>query len=456
MKLSENIKRIRKENNLSQEQLAEKLGVSRQAVSKWESGQSYPEMDKVLTICNLFGYNMDELMNENIKEVNDTKQSKINLNKYVDDFFAFITKTVDMFSSMTFKQKIKCLVEQVAYGIVLVCILAIIGSIGSEIVSGLLGGFPSSVYHAIRGVLNSIYILLACILGMTILLHIFKIRYLDYYEIVKENPSAEADQETDTSFVENAHRSKTFLEKKKEKIIIRNPEHAQSKFLTGIVKMVVWCMKVMAIFVATWLAFAFVSLIALMVLSFLFFKTGLVFWGVLLGIISALIIHFILLLIVYNFIVSKKNPKTKIAISFIISFVLAGISIGMILIGITQFHVVDAPTADAQVEDSYSIEMTENLFVHGWDEDIEYIETDTAEVKIVIQHSKYDTTTLRNRNGGLLVICSQSMANFMDAMRDIINDLNHKELKNYYQDPKISVYTSAENIQKMKQNKLEY
>ena len=47
MKLSDNLKRIRKENNLSQEQLAEKLGVSRQAVSKWESEQSYPEMDNM-------------------------------------------------------------------------------------------------------------------------------------------------------------------------------------------------------------------------------------------------------------------------------------------------------------------------------------------------------------------------------------------------------------------------
>ena len=40
MKFSENLKRIRKENNLSQEQLAEKVGVSRQAVSKWESRRS--------------------------------------------------------------------------------------------------------------------------------------------------------------------------------------------------------------------------------------------------------------------------------------------------------------------------------------------------------------------------------------------------------------------------------
>lgn len=51
MKFSENLKRIRKENNLSQEQLAEKVGVSRQSVSKWESrsclsrnGQSFIDL----------------------------------------------------------------------------------------------------------------------------------------------------------------------------------------------------------------------------------------------------------------------------------------------------------------------------------------------------------------------------------------------------------------------------
>ena len=77
MKLPENLKRIRKENGLSQEQFAEKLGVSRQAVSKWESGQSYPEMDKVLSICKMFNYNIDELLNENIKEVAENKKSNI-------------------------------------------------------------------------------------------------------------------------------------------------------------------------------------------------------------------------------------------------------------------------------------------------------------------------------------------------------------------------------------------
>ena len=66
--LSENLKRIRKDNNLSQEQLAEKLGVSRQSVSKWENGEAYPEMDKVLQLCKMFNLNIDELLNQDIKD----------------------------------------------------------------------------------------------------------------------------------------------------------------------------------------------------------------------------------------------------------------------------------------------------------------------------------------------------------------------------------------------------
>ena len=71
MNLSDNLKKIRKDNNLSQEQLAEKLGVSRQSVSKWESGIAYPEMDKVLQLCKMFNLNIDELLNQNISEVKE-------------------------------------------------------------------------------------------------------------------------------------------------------------------------------------------------------------------------------------------------------------------------------------------------------------------------------------------------------------------------------------------------
>ena len=49
MRFSEKLPKLRKNNNLSQEQLAEQLGVSRQAVSKWESEQSTPDIEKLLS-----------------------------------------------------------------------------------------------------------------------------------------------------------------------------------------------------------------------------------------------------------------------------------------------------------------------------------------------------------------------------------------------------------------------
>ena len=69
MVLHENIFKLRRRENLSQEELAEKLGVTRQAVSKWESAQSAPDIDKLLALCKIFNVSADELLTEpNLKE----------------------------------------------------------------------------------------------------------------------------------------------------------------------------------------------------------------------------------------------------------------------------------------------------------------------------------------------------------------------------------------------------
>lgn len=62
MELQERIALARKQAGLSQEQLGEKLGVSRQAVSKWESGQSNPDLTYVAEMCRLFGVSSDWLL----------------------------------------------------------------------------------------------------------------------------------------------------------------------------------------------------------------------------------------------------------------------------------------------------------------------------------------------------------------------------------------------------------
>lgn len=62
MGFAENLQRIRKEKHLSQEELAEMLGVSRQAVSKWEQGTGYPEADKLLILSRELNISLDSLM----------------------------------------------------------------------------------------------------------------------------------------------------------------------------------------------------------------------------------------------------------------------------------------------------------------------------------------------------------------------------------------------------------
>ena len=59
MSLSKNLEYLRKSKKMSQEDLAFKLGVSRQAVSKWESGAAYPETEKIIAICKLFDCSLD-------------------------------------------------------------------------------------------------------------------------------------------------------------------------------------------------------------------------------------------------------------------------------------------------------------------------------------------------------------------------------------------------------------
>ena len=67
MSFSENLKKIRREHRLSQEELAELLDVSRQAVSKWEQGQGYPEVEKLLLLSSKLNVSLDALMSVEIK-----------------------------------------------------------------------------------------------------------------------------------------------------------------------------------------------------------------------------------------------------------------------------------------------------------------------------------------------------------------------------------------------------
>lgn len=68
MTFRDNLQYLRAQRNMTQEQLAMLLGVSRQAISKWEGDKAYPEMDKLLMMCDLFGVTLDDLVIGDVRD----------------------------------------------------------------------------------------------------------------------------------------------------------------------------------------------------------------------------------------------------------------------------------------------------------------------------------------------------------------------------------------------------
>ena len=84
MAFSDNLQFIRAQAGVTQEQLAEQLDVSRQSVSKWESGASFPEMDTLLRICDLYNVNLDTLLRGSVEksQVSDTARYDDFMNRF--------------------------------------------------------------------------------------------------------------------------------------------------------------------------------------------------------------------------------------------------------------------------------------------------------------------------------------------------------------------------------------
>lgn len=90
MNFGENLQNLRKFKNYSQEDLADKLQVSRQAVSKWESGTGYPETEKLISICELFDCSMDELVKGKIS-IDSNSEKKV-----YDSFMNKFSKSISL------------------------------------------------------------------------------------------------------------------------------------------------------------------------------------------------------------------------------------------------------------------------------------------------------------------------------------------------------------------------
>ena len=188
MKFYEKLVILRKKNNFSQEQLADRLGVSRQAVSKWESGTSVPDMDKMMNLCKILNCSLEELVDDGISNGNAKgTEVKFSWKEYYQEFLDFVTKTFNMFWSMRLVEKVKCILEMLFIAFILYLLWFITGEIITRVFSSLIYLLPFTVRNIVMNVSSLIYAIFGLGIGLVLIIHIFKIRYLDYFVTIEDN-----------------------------------------------------------------------------------------------------------------------------------------------------------------------------------------------------------------------------------------------------------------------------
>ncbi|MBQ7140483.1 MAG: helix-turn-helix domain-containing protein [Bacilli bacterium] len=455
-KFSENLKKIRKDNNLSQEQLADEIGVSRQAISKWESAVAYPEMDKIIILSEKFNLNIDDLLHKDIREVKGEEESKKNINKHIEDFLNFITNTINMFCNMNFKSKCKCLFEQIIIGSILLVICLIIGSLGDSLLYSILDVIPDKLFYILHSIFNFIYVSFAITSSVVIMVHIFKTRYLNYYEnLKKEVIETTEDNNLILEEVNNDTKkekgNKINFKKNEDKIIIRDPKHSEYKFINGLFKGIIGFIKFFVLCFSMILFASLISLFCLLVISFLAIKTGLVFIGLLLAILSAGIINLVLIFLALNFVFNRKNDKKKMIWSFVISLIMFGVGIGLVIVGALNFEYIENDKSILKT-DYMEIDMKDNLIFGYHYPEIEYIESNNENIKIEYTINKYCEINRSDLSDKVIHIWS-SCENPMKLVKEVINNFNNKKIvsiNNQLQD--IKIYTTKENINILKKN----
>lgn len=452
--LAENLKKIRKENNLSQEDLASILGVSRQAISKWESKVSYPEMDKIVLLCKKFNLNIDDLLHKDIKEVKDNinvqNKIKANLNKIFD----FIINSFELFWQMTLKMKIKFILEQIIIVIVMLLIWNGGAYLGSFLIEQVLRKIPRDIYIIIYNVFSNLYLILGLIFNIIIIVKLYKVRYYNTYvsylenNFVKDNNNNfEKLKKDDIDFKDNITTS--------GKIIIENKNSTDDHFFDLLTNIIIGIIKIMGLGIAGFLSCTLVCIIVGLICSFLIVKSGLFFGGIFLLSLALGIINGLAVVLLLNFIFNRESNFKVMINVFIGSIIFLGLGGGLTLVSLVGFS--DTSLSDNYLKkESIEVAMQNNLYLITYDKDnINYQELDIDNIKIEYKINEACKVEEKVRSNGNLYLRT-SCDNKNIIIKELINSLNNNEIYNFSNNihtiKDITVYGKKENLDIIRNN----
>lgn len=448
MNFCNNLQKLRKKMNLSQEQLAESLNVTRQSVSKWESGASYPEMDKLLALCKIFNCGLDDLVNKNIDEVKDLTSSKkviLNFFKSVGDG---INKTIRMLESFSFKELVKFLCQ-----IAVIIIVIALCNIPFQIIENAItqAFYNNDIYEIISSFCSFIMILLYSCFAIIAFFYVYKVKFLDNIDI--EN----SDNDNKTILY---NENKNIV--KKENFTIKSD---RLSILDLLMNLFIWFLKfIFIIFMFPIIMSIIGGVICFVLLIILIFK-GLFLIGPIIISLSLIVFSIMIMEILFNFIVNKKTNFKRIFIVCISSIVLASIGIGLSIGYFSNIEIINKAPNQYEIETKEEIiPMNDKLFIHdNYYGNIDYIEDNNLndQVKIDVDYYKsiYDINIISNENNTISIHSEEpGVIKIGEYLDQVIDNLKNKKIYNYdiLSEVKIRVTTSSENINKIKYNRENY
>ena len=453
MKFGDKLISLRKKHGLSQEELASKLNVSRQSVSKWESNNTYPETDKIVQICNIFDCRMDDLINDKISDVDSCeRKNKNNFSIAFDSLLEFITKSINMFTSMKFSSGLRCLVE---FGILAGCLIllgTIITETGTDIIMNLFGFLSEDIYWIFNNIIYTIFEIVVVCFSVIIIIHVFKIRYLDFYDkMVLENKSEgtidevkkkeKNDEKCEEKEEQPTKRKLKFKLNEEPKIIIRD-KHTTFAFLSTVSKIIIGVFKAMVALLACCFVFSLVCLIALVVVSISLSKFSLMFIGIDIGLLGIIVINILILLMMINYVINKKSNLKLMSYVFLGSLITIGVGCGLGLIGVAGFKFIDSMEGISEpITKEVELDVKENMVIDTYDTDGYTITIDDTmddkTIKVIGSldqkyFSKVNVWADKEYGMNVYSVHNSTKLDF-DVLIDLIyDDLENKIIRSYY------------------------
>lgn len=441
MSFNEKLQMLRKKNKLSQEGLADKLDVTRQSVSKWESGITYPEMDKLLSICKLFNCSLEELTNDEIKEISAEKKN--GFSNIVDSILDFINRSYNYFTNINMKGFIKCAFIMLIVFLI-ICILRRPFILLTNGIHNMLFSFGQSnvsnfIYYFFKIIIDIVYVFG----GILLFTYIFKIGFLDNkFTKVKDDESDEVKASPEEI-----------------KMVTKEPKTRQYSFFNGLGSVIMFLIKLLLVFFCIPFIVSFILLFIMLVLDIYLIFKGVFFIGILLGILFCILLNALLLIFIYNILFNRKQKYKILLILLLVGIGGLGVSLGFITLDFNNIKYYDQPPKNINNQTiTYKYNFTKDLVLDTW-YDVDYKIDNTQKNEILVgvtYYPKFNNMESTLDNNKITINYNNDYIYSKDITNLIITNLKDKTLYNYSKlsDVKVTITTSEDNIKTIKNNTL--